>query len=68
MSSSGTSSDTLYGEKDEIAAAELKSLKPTAAVYERKASIFFLSSKEQALESIEQRKAATKDLKKEAKQ
>ena len=54
----------LYGDKDEIAAAELASLKPGARVYEKKSDLFFLSSKEEALEHLAAKKAAKEELKK----
>lgn len=42
---------------DDIAAAEIKSLKPGARVYERRTpNIFFLSSPEKALDAISERR------------
>ena len=57
----------LYGDKDEIAAAEIASVKKGAKVYEKKANLFFLSSKETALEHLAVKKSATEELKKHQK-
>ena len=54
--------DELYGDKDEIAAAEIASLKPGAKVFEKKSALFFLSTKDVALEHLAAKKAASKEL------
>ena len=43
---------------DIVAAAEIRSLKPGARVFEKKSSLFFLSTPGQALANIEARKQA----------
>ena len=58
----------LYGDKDEIAAAEIASLKPGAKVFEKKSALFFLSTKDVALEHLAAKKAASKELDKHRKE
>lgn len=45
-----------------VAAAEVASLKPDARVYTRKSNLFFRTTKEDALESIQQQQQAEQEL------
>jgi hypothetical protein len=59
---SGSAKPSYSGRPDEIAAAELRALKPGAKVYERKSAIFFLSSRDTALQNTQERLSAEKQL------
>ena len=54
----GDRSDRFYGSKDSVVASELRSIKPGAKVYERRSNLFFLSSRDAALASAEERLSA----------
>ena len=49
---------------DTVVASELKSLKPGARVYERKSGLFFLTTRDAALETTQQRLKAERELEK----
>ena len=47
---------------NEVVASELKSLKPEARVYTRKSGLFFLTTRDAALKSTEERLKTEKEL------
>ena len=51
-----------------VVASELRSLKKGARVYERKSGLFFLTTRDAALESTEQRLKAERDLEQQQEQ
>ena len=53
MSSAPEEERELYGTSASVVAEEIRSLKPDAKVYERKAGLFFLSDKRTALQNAE---------------
>ena len=48
-----TLNDSLYESAAAVVVSELRSAKPSALVYERKATLFFLSDRESALRDAE---------------
>ena len=57
---------TQHGEAaDVVAMAEIKSLKPSARVWEKKAGLFFLAKKDDVLANINARQKAAAQLEKE---
>ena len=57
-----SSSLDLYGTPTAVIAEEIKSLKPTRKVWEKRAGLFFLSDRDTALKNAEERIEAEKEV------